>query len=502
MKNHLFRTCSLILALLAAAPLAVGCGDNAGDTKTTDPVDTSAVTETETIDENDRKYTKDTLPDGLDFDKRKIKIYYAGKDEENLTYYEGDKEQAGDVVVDAVLARNLSVEERLNVDVESVAFPESTYATVAANVQKLILAGDNTYDFYIGQQCGLCTIISEGGFINAYDIDYLDFTMPWWNNAYMDEIAIGNQKRFFLAGDYQIGFLRQTRAVYYNKQLYQQYYDDANGLYQDVLDGTWTLDKLISLAKSVYIDLNNDGVTDLDDQLGYVTHQSASSVDAFVYSSDITLCRRGDDGIPYLTLMSDDAVKLNEKLVELFYQEGSYFNVNDGKIPYNVFSEDRALFLGNAYFSSVDELRDMKSDYGIIPNPKFDEEQEGYHSLVHDCAPVGLIPETSENTDIIGAVLEALCAETYRTVIPAYYETALKVKYSRDDLSSQMIDLIHDSMTTNFVFAYNYALSNAGLMYRNLVSAKSTTYASSAEKIGASAEKKLAALIDTYMENN
>ena len=29
-------------------------------------------------------------------------------------------------------------------------------------------------------------------------------------------------------------------------------------------------------------------------------------------------------------------------------------------------------------------------------------------------------------------------------------------------LSSQMIDLIHDTITTNFIYAYNYALNTPG----------------------------------------
>lgn len=42
-------------------------------------------------------------------------------------------------------------------------------------------------------------------------------------------------------------------------------------------------------------------------------------------------------------------------------------------------------------------------------------------------------------------MLEILNYESYKTVIPAYYETALKTKYSRDAESSEMIDLIFAS---------------------------------------------------------
>ena len=50
---------------------------------------------------------------------------------------------------------------------------------------------------------------------------------------------------------------------------------------------------------------------------------------------------------------------------------------------------------------------------------------------------------------------------SYKTVISAYCETVLKVKYSRDDQTAQMLDLINVSATTNF--GYVSFASIAGL---------------------------------------
>ena len=58
--------------------------------------------------------------------------------------------------------------------------------------------------------------------------------------------------------------------------------------------------------------------------------------------------------------------------------------------------------------------------------------------------------------------MEAMCSENYRTVIPALYNVALKVKYTQDDVSSQVIDIIHDSAITDFIYANNYNI-NAGV---------------------------------------
>ena len=55
---------------------------------------------------------------------------------------------------------------------------------------------------------------------------------------------------------------------------------------------------------------------------------------------------------------------------------------------------------------------------------------------------VTIIPKTNNKLEMTGAVLEALAYESRETVIPAYYDIALKGKYARDPESVEMLDLI------------------------------------------------------------
>ena len=98
------------------------------------------------------------------------------------------------------------------------------------------------------------------------------------------------------------------------------------------------------------------------------------------------------------------------------------------------------------------------------------------------------IPVTCREPETAAAVLEALNAQTYRTVTPAWYEVTLKLKYSRDLLSSEIIDLIHDSIYTDFLFAYSPMINNIGQIMRDLVNNNSTNYMS-----GVTAKEKAAA---------
>jgi len=67
-------------------------------------------------------------------------------------------------------------------------------------------------------------------------------------------------------------------------------------------------------------------------------------------------------------------------------------------------------------------------------------------SMIEAGGRVTVVPVTAKKLDAIGAVLEALNFYSWRDVVPAYYEVALKQKYSRDEISSQMFDLVLDSI--------------------------------------------------------
>ncbi len=47
-------------------------------------------------------------------------------------------------------------------------------------------------------------------------------------------------------------------------------------------------------------------------------------------------------------------------------------------------------------------------------------------------------------------MLEALACESRKTVLPAYYEIALKARYTRDSQSVKILDMIMDNRRSDF----------------------------------------------------
>ena len=177
MKHNLLRAAAILLAALMTVPVMTSCGsDTDKPAENTAANGTAAATEAVTLDPNDPASAKDSLPDGLDFEGKTFRIYNAI--EAHQIYYEASEELAGDIVNDAVMRRNTAVEERLNITLQHDPY-QDTWDSVANSIRKLIMAGDQTYDLYLGHQTGVTQLLADNCFVNAFDLEHLDFSQPW-----------------------------------------------------------------------------------------------------------------------------------------------------------------------------------------------------------------------------------------------------------------------------------------------------------------------------------
>ena len=498
------RAASLFLAVLLSALSLSGCGETKENSA--DPAEAvsqnaeAAAADPGADTEPEETELHDDVPDTLKYDGTTIRIFVSNGSGQNEELYAGQGELTGDVENDAIMQRNMTAEDRLDIKLEYIGDPTGAWDTIGGILTRFIMAGDTTYDMYLGNEYGHVNLITLGGLQNINDLDYIDFDKPWWNVKYMDEMMIGNDARYFLAGDYIIETIRMAHTLFFNKNFYEDAFGNPDEMYDWVLDGTWTIDRLASVCEASFVDLNNNGISDPDDRLGYITYLAAASVDPFAYLGDVPYSVHDENGYIVLNLMSDQAVTLGEKVVSFFHQPGSVFQMSTN-VSGTVFKEGRSLFLGLQSLGTAKWYRDMEDDYGFLPYPKLDENQHAYHSLVADNALIGSIPSASQNLDKIGAVLEVLSSETYKTVMPAWYETSLKIKYSRDNIAAQIIDLIHDSTTTNFIYAYSNPLSGTGQIMREMVANNNTDYASAVARKEKVSKKSLDKVIAAYEKN-
>ena len=74
--------------------------------------------------------------------------------------------------------------------------------------------------------------------------------------------------------------------------------------------------------------------------------------------------------------------------------------------------------------------------------------------------------------ELVGTMFAALSAETWKTVIPQYYDVVLKYKGARDEASIAMIDTILNGRCLGFDFIYDafsgFVYKTAGILKGNV----------------------------------
>ncbi len=482
------RILACLLAAMMTMPM-IACG-NGGSSETT--VDTSAQTAATEAAETEPAL-KSGVPEGTTFGGETVSIWYTTKSVSVAeTYLDLAGENSGETLDDAMYYRNIEVEELLDVVLNYFDAQVTTDQT-GASLEKLVMAGDTTYDMFSLIQWNASKYAYQNMYYNMKNAPYISFDQPWWNYDYMKEMTIGEDKIYCMVGDVHVDSTRCMNCIYYNKAMYTDYYDDGDGMYDVVLEGNWTFDLMQKIAGEVWMDLDGDNAASIDDQLGYSLNDY-NNVDGIMYACGVRATGRDENDVPVLTLMSERAVDALKKTYDVYFN--TVGGLGMGLCKYatteyeedvlfrDKFSEGTTMFLFG-FFYTAESLRDMDDAYGIIPFPKLDEEQDSYYSIAHDIISVMCLPVNCQKVEAASAVLEALAFIGYEDVLPAYYESLLKAKYARDAKSAQMIELIRDNFITDIAYVYGGAFNDMGYACRSMVAAKQeslTTWYASKEK--------------------
>ena len=452
------------ICILLLVSLLPACAQKQPDAPATSgvPAVTAAPEDADTTapDPNDRSRVPDHVPDGVAFDGESLRLLYRTSDFIEKYDVVGT-DNIGDYVTDGVWARNTKVEERFGITLDTVSTDSGALAEVSSAIKQIVMSGSNEYDYIIST--GNTTIVNS---LNNYlrnlaDLPYADYTAPWWWDEVNRAVSLDGKTYNYIFGDMLIYCYIQTGVVYYNKTLYENAYGDPEEMYKTVMDGKWTIDRMMELTSGAYVDANGNGVEDAGDIFGAMkTQTQGEETPHFLTGFDIPMYYREDDGHLVIEFDQERAVTAIEKISRFFSNTTGVFHsdqtIDSGSAAY--FAEDCAIFFP-ARLSRVlhETFRSMTSPYGILPYPKLDEAQSEYRSLIHNSCTNICIPKTvaEDRFTMIGAVLEALSAESWRSVMPLFLDTALKVKYSQDQMSGQVIDLVIAGVTKNTLEEYN-----------------------------------------------
>ncbi|NLE13344.1 MAG: extracellular solute-binding protein [Clostridiales bacterium] len=469
MKDKLLRAISLILVLAIVIIGAVSCGGSGGDSGSPDVTDADAAPAEETTAETG---INDNLPD-LDYKGSTVKIHTFGY--KDVVRYDGKGEgETGDILDDAVYARNLATEERLKVKLEYTNGTED-WGGFANEVQKMVLAGDYTHDFVMLESSQCFRLMLNGYFRELTDLPYIDIEQPWWYKTFMDGGAIRPERYYFVTGAFSITTLLGGSCTIFNKSLFDNYFGDHNELYDKVENNEWTHDAFIKYCMEAYTDVNGDGAMDKGDIVGFY-NRGQTTVNYTSMSVGLPFMSRDSEGLPVLELGSEQALEWVEILYRMLYEDNiSYPGNYDEGLPH--FVSGNAIFYLGMLSDFIDaKLRAMSMPYGILPMPVMNENLEYMSAAGTVNGMSAILPVTTpdDRLEISGAVLESLSIEAYRTVIPAFYDIALKAKYADTERDSDMVDIIYNTIDTSFIMIADKLLGTGSFFFNCVVSSKKT----------------------------
>jgi len=311
-------------------------------------------------------------------------------------------------------------------------------------------------------------------------------------------MSIAN-KNYLLAGDLLILDNEATNALLFNKDLMQKLGMDLP--YGMVKEGKWTLDVFNEYVKKGSADLNGDGAMKPDDdQWGFVGYND--TLHALFVGGAALLAKKDSDDLPYMSFTEPRNLSVIDKLMDIMYNKDDVLNVMSDtpmaewtSIFWGAFEEDRALFQW-VRLRVVERYRGMESEFGIIPLPKFDENQDKYYSCVNPYSGVLLgVPKSADDLERVSIILEALSAESRYTLPPAYYDITLQRKMTRDNESEEMLDIIFGSRIYDIGAAYSFGDVFAG--FASMCYKSDTNIMSYYDKNIGKMEKAINKVVDT-----
>lgn len=488
-KIKLIRLLALVLAGLMLAGMFCACADEKtpGGTDKTKPTGTG----TEGGDENEPELYKANIPEGTRYDNEVFTVYAYPK--EIFVWKDYDWQNAGmqtsDVINDAVFKRSDTVENNLGITID-IYHPEQ-YGDPTVLV-KAITTGDDTYDIANVPMLSHIKMVQNEQLMDLSTYGSLDLEAAWWDQNIQKDLAI-DDKFFGLTGDIGTMYKRSIAVILFNKELMQN--EGIDFPYQQVDSKEWTLDLMIELASRVSHDLDANGTYDDQDCYGLVYF--ADVLCAMELGCGVNYATKNEADIPEMTLNDERTIDVIDRASELLFDTELSYNVTSNgqneETMWKMFMANQALF----YYGELHSAEDMRAtehEFGILPMPLYDTDQEDYHHTINpNVAATLVIPSTNQEEIMTSYIIDSLGAESKNYLTPAYYEKNLKSRVSRDDESSACLDIIISTLTYDMGYLY---VPQSGALIRDLCNNKSTDFASKYAGQAAAMDKEL----ETIME--
>lgn len=368
------------------------------------------------------------------------------------------EEETGELRNDALYYRQREIEEKFGIDWVNFWPPDLGTGNqgVYDFVMQDVLSGVGAYDLCYGTTIAIAQpLFIQNVIMDLSNFQCLDLTKKWWTPGLEDFFSIGGSI-YFLNGAIVTSNYEDTCCIAFNKGIAEDY--NIENLYDLVYNNEWTFDKMIEIASVIPTNENRSGTYRFGRPDGIAT----------LYAHGYTLSKYDEEGFPYIEPnVSKEIYDLAVKFSAIYGDEticamskGDYSGFTssewcENKYGYDdyeeMFAKDNFLFF---FLTTGDAawLREYDFEFGILPVPKGDRNQENFISYTGTWGASNVfVPKSARDTEISDVMLEALASLGYKYIKPAYYDLILKSRSVYDYDSKGMIDIIFNTKVYDIV---------------------------------------------------
>lgn len=361
------------------------------------------------------------------------------------------------VLPDAVYRRNKILKDKYNINFELMRVTD-----LVATVRTQVLGGACSFDMIIGDGRKLAALAKENLLYDLSAVKYFDMTKSYWDSNAAEQLKIYD-KLYFTNCDINVSEF--GNVVYFNKQLIVDY--DLTSPYEYLENNQWTLDNWASLVMAVSDNIDGESPWDdvWDEYDIYGTTYEFRNTAMFMYGAGIRATANDGNGGLKVTLYDTDKTESVFNRCKAVFSTANTWCIddmssnNDIKAKYryarSLFCQDHYLF----YYDGtriIDEFKDMESEFGMIPFPKYDSSQSEYCTLYPHDGYLVAVPKVVEDIERTGKIIEDLNFYSSIIVKPAWYDVLLSRRYTRDEESEEYMKLMYENRVYDLGLIYDF----------------------------------------------
>ena len=199
---------AFLLILATALPLLAGC------------VDMPAEQETEAVigEESTENLLLDNVPKDLKFNGEDVVILSRAM--QGWTWDEvAVPELNSDPVNDAMFHRNVTVSDRLNVNIVSAPIEDPDQFKPITEIERVVKAGSSDYDLVAGACYVTIASALNGTFVDLCELEYPDLSQSYWMQDYNEMISYGTSQ-YTATGAIALSTYRFAFVTLFNKAVF------------------------------------------------------------------------------------------------------------------------------------------------------------------------------------------------------------------------------------------------------------------------------------------